>query len=261
MNPSQLSLPPSERRFAAVAATVLVHAALIVVWQAARQVPLPDGGEPLSFVQWVRLAERVPVAPALEKTADETRRAPVVDGAAARPPLPAQTRRDRTAWASERIGERAATVLTAPAADGLDATPPAATPTVTAPSDSARQILERARRDSGAIDRALRKENSPFIVAPLDSPQIRMRRKIGEAAAVAPNRLWEAPKMEELVNDTGDGARRTRVITGGGTYCVTERSPATSIDMIEKHGKRRITNCGQGHEQPASAQEWRTARD
>jgi hypothetical protein len=81
-----------------------------------------------------------------------------------------------------------------------------------------------------------------------------------EAAALAPNRAWEAPKVEELVNDTGDGARRSRVITGGGTYCITERSPATSIDMIEKHGKLRITSCPQ-HELPASKQEWRTLRD
>ena len=77
---------------------------------------------------------------------------------------------------------------------------------------------------------------------------------------MAPNKLWEAPKIEELVNNSGDGARRARVITGGGTYCVTERSPATSIDMIEKHGKLRITSCPQD-EAPASAQEWRTARD
>jgi hypothetical protein len=250
MNPGQLSLLPSQHRFAGVAATVLAHAALIVAWQVARQVPLPDGGEPPSVVQWVRLSERVPVAPAQDKTADEVR-----------PRTPVQTRPDRTTRASERTGEPAATVLPAPAARGPGATPPAAAATVTAPSDSGRDILERARRDAAAIDRALRKENNPYIVAPPDSPQIRMRRKIGEAAALAPNRLWEAPKMEELVNDSGDGARRTRVITAGGTYCITERSPTTSIDMLEKHGKLRITNCGQDHEQPTSAQEWRTAGD
>jgi len=69
-----------------------------------------------------------------------------------------------------------------------------------------------------------------------------------------------APGMDELVNNTGDGARRTRVVTGGGTYCMTERSLATSIDTIEKHGKWRQTTCP-GHESPAKGQEWRTARD
>jgi hypothetical protein len=69
-----------------------------------------------------------------------------------------------------------------------------------------------------------------------------------------------APGMDELVNNTGDGARRTRIVTGGSTYCMTERSPATSIDTIEKHGKWRQTNCPE-HESPANGQEWRTARD
>jgi hypothetical protein len=66
--------------------------------------------------------------------------------------------------------------------------------------------------------------------------------------------------VEELVNNTGDGARRSRVITGNGTYCITERAPTTSIDMIEKHGKLRFTSCPQ-HEAPATQQEWRTLRD
>jgi hypothetical protein len=259
MDPSQLSRPILERRFAAAAATVLIHGVLIVAWQAARRVPLHDSGEPPSVVQWVRLPERALVAPAPSESEDESRRIRVLDGATARPRIPAQTRPERTAHGSERIIEPAATVLSAPSTDGLDAAPRDAAPTFSASPDTASQILERARRNAGAVDRALRKENNPYIVAPLDSPHIRMRRKIEEAAALAPNRLWEAPKMEELVNDSGDGARRTRVITGGGIYCITERSPATSVDMIEKHGKLRITNCG--HEQPASTQAWRTARD
>jgi len=130
-----------------------------------------------------------------------------------------------------------------------------------APSDATRDLVAQARRDAGAIDRALRKARNPYIVAPPDSPQIRMAQKFREAAALAPNRLWEAPKIVELVNDGGDGARRTRVLTAAGIYCITERSPATSIDMIERHGKQRITNCGHEHEQPANPQEWRTARD
>jgi len=121
-------------------------------------------------------------------------------------------------------------------------------------------MLQRALRDAGAVDKALRKENRPYIVAPLDSPQIRLRNGIGAAADLAPNKWYEAPKVAELVNNTGDGARRTRVVGSGRTYCVTERATNTSIDMIEKHGKLRITNCPE-HETPASAQGWRTARD
>jgi len=115
-------------------------------------------------------------------------------------------------------------------------------------------------RSAGAIDRALRKESKPLIIAPPDSPTLRMREGMEQARALAPTRLWEAPKVEELVNNTGDGARRTRVVTGRGTYCVTERSPVTNVEMIEMHGKIRLTNCPRD-ETPAKAQVWRTARD
>jgi hypothetical protein len=152
-----------------------------------------------------------------------------------------------------RVTVPAAPAVTPPAADA-----PAATATPAPPAGAT--MLERARRDVGAIDRALRKENNPYIVAPPDSPQIRLRKGIQAAADMAPNAWYEAPKVAELVNNTGDGARRNRVISGSTTYCVTERAPTTSIDMIEKHGKLRLTNCPE-HESPASAQEWRTARD
>jgi hypothetical protein len=125
---------------------------------------------------------------------------------------------------------------------------------------SAQQILERAKRDIGSIAKAVRKENNPYIAAPLDSPQMRLQRGIEHANAMAPNRIWEAPKVEELVNNTGDGARRTRVIGGDRTYCVTERATNTDVEMIEHHGKLRITNCPTP-EEPAKQQAWRTLRD
>ena len=115
-------------------------------------------------------------------------------------------------------------------------------------------MMERGRHDLRPILRAMKKETKPVIVAPPDSPQIRMRKGIEQAAEMAPNHWWQAPKTAELVNNTGDGARRTRVITGNGTYCITERAPTTSIDMIEKHGKLRVTSCP-GHEAPADPQE------
>jgi hypothetical protein len=151
----------------------------------------------------------------------------------------------------------AITLLPSPSVPVTPAAPPAAAApsasTAPAGTADAAALLERARRDAGAVDRALRKENNPYIVAPLDSPQIRLRNGIAAAAHMAPG-------MDELVNNTGDGARRTRVVTGGGTYCMTERSPATSIDTIEKHGKWRQTNCSVNESTP-NGQAWRTARD
>lgn len=236
-------LPPRDRRPAGIAATVLVHAVLILGWQATRHVPAVAPEPPRTTIQWIRLP--APAAPR-PRRADERAARPRTDAAPGtnaitlvRPARPA--------------APPAASVPAANAAPAVDALAPAA------PSAAA-ALLERARRDAGAVDRALRKENHPYIVAPLDSPQIRLRKGIQAAADMAPNAWYEAPKTAELVNNTGDGARRTRVITGGGTYCMTERSPATSIDMVEKHGKWRQTNCPE-HESTANGQEWRTARD
>jgi hypothetical protein len=234
-----------DRRHAGIAATVLVHILLILGWQATRQMPSVPPDPRRTTIQWIRLPAPAAPTPRREKERAEpvrTHAAPHA-GAITLPRAPA-TVAPPPAGGAPNAG----------ATTGIDTPAPPA-------RSGAAALLERARRDVGAVDRALRKENNPYIVAPLDSPEIRMRKKMERAAQLAPNRLWEAPKTEELVNDTGDGARRTRVITPGGAYCITERAPTTSIDMIEKHGKIRVTDCGTGHEQPASAQEWRTARD
>jgi hypothetical protein len=246
--PSNLMIASAtiDRRHAGIAATVLVHALLILGWLATRQAPSVAPDPRRMTVQWIRLPAPAAPVPRREKERAEPVRMHVAPRASA-----------------ITLPRAPATVAPPPAASAPNAD--AATGTPVPPAQPARSgaaaLLERARRDAGAVDRALRKENNPYIVAPLDSPEIRMRKKMERAAQLAPNRLWEAPKTEELVNDTGDGARRTRVITPGGAYCITERAPTTSIDMIEKHGKIRVTDCGTGHEQPASAQEWRTARD
>lgn len=235
--------PASDRR-PGLLLTALVHVALVIGWQAVRTLPAPTATQdaPRSRLLWIPLPrpaqrDRAPAPPPKEAAAQPARQhpaAPLILPPAAQPaPLP----------------EPAAT----PAAVGAPPQPAPAQP-------NAERILERARRDIGGIDKALRKENRPYIAAPLDSPQMRLRRGIEHAAEMAPNAWYQAPKTEELVNNTGDGARRSRVITGNGTYCVTERSPATSIDMIEKHGKQRITNCP-AHEEPARQQAWRTLQD
>lgn len=226
-------------RLAGLVVTLLVHAVLVATWQQARKLRLPVQGE-ADFVQWVRVQPRLPEAAVVEATPERPRvhaaPGPIASSAPPAPP--------------EAIAAAApAAVVTAPAT----AAEPAA--------GTARQMIEQAMRDAGAIDRVVRKDSKPTIIAPRDSPQIRMANKFREAAALAPNKWYEAPKIVELVNDGGDGARRFRVVTPLGIYCITERSPATSIDMIEKHGKQRITNCGHEHEQPVNPQQWRTARD
>ncbi|KFI08924.1 hypothetical protein [Massilia sp. BSC265] len=228
----------ADRRLAGILATVLVHAALVLGWQVARTLPPAEAESPV--MQWIQLPALVPeLAPPPALPPPEARRpARPVPGHPA-PSTPAVT--------------APALIIEEPAAAPSPAAEPPARP-------NAASILENARRSVAGIDRALRKESKPLIIAPPDSPELRMRRGMEEAHALAPPRLWEAPKVEELVNNTGDGARRTRVITGRRTYCITERSPATNVEMIEMHGKIRLTNCPTP-EEPAKRQEWRTARD
>jgi hypothetical protein len=250
--------PATDRRIGLLL-TILVHAGLIVGWLAVRTLPAPADSGVRKSIMWIPLPLPKPrvrePAPAPER-AYAPRPLPDLLPRSSRlvTPIPAPSPED--AAAPTPAVPAAPTAPAAPASNA-DTPPPAA---AQAPKPSPAQIMEQARRDIRGIDKALRKENRPYIAAPLDSPQIRLRRGIEEAAAMAPNRLWEAPKVEELVNQTGDGARRSRVITGNGTYCITERSPTTSIDMTEKHGKLRITNCPQ-HEGTATQQEWRTLRD
>jgi hypothetical protein len=261
---------PRERRYAGLAFTVLVHAALLLAWQMSRQAAPADGGpEPArTRIQWIRLPaiaapEQMPKpvhAPAPARAAavtpTVTPRAVTSRPSASGPPA--------TAPAAAITVVPAAPAAAAPAGAAPDAPanpPQAASAEPASAPPSTAEILKRAKRDIGKIDRALRKENKPYITAPPDSPQIRMREQMEAAHDEAAPRLWEAPKIEELVTNTGTGERRTRVITGGGTYCITERPPgSTSIDMMEKHGKQRITSCP-AHETPASKQKWRTLQD
>ncbi len=255
---------PRERRYAGLALTVLVHAALLLGWQMSRHtLPVESGPEPKrTRIQWIRL-------PSLE--------APAAPAAAPKPvqlPKPVQASAQAPAAATPRAAASqpaaipdAAPITLVPAAPAASATDTPSNAPQAAPSEpatatpSTAEILKRAKRDIGKIDRALRKENNPYIAAPPDSPQIRMRDKMEAAHDLAAPRLWEAPKIEELVTNTGTGERRTRIITGAGTYCITERPPgSTSIDMVEKHGKQMITSCP-AHETPASKQNWRTLRD
>ena len=228
-------------RLAGVGVTLAVHLALILAWQVAGRLPLTPQEGSDEAMQWLTL-------PALPPRLEPTMSEPVKE--VSPPSIAAPARATPTVPAPASAVKEAPSAAPAPMA--VDEQPTA--------RPSAADILANARRSVGAIDRAIRKENKPLIVLPPDSPQIRMREGMEHARAMAAPRLWEAPKVEELVNNTGDGARRTRVITGNGTYCVTNRAPTTNVEMIEMHGRQRFTNCPT-HETPAKQQVWRTARD
>lgn len=231
----------NDPRSAGLVATLLVHALLILAWQMARTLPAPVAGDDAAML-WLRVPAPVPHMIVVQPIQREV----------AATPKPSMPLRPVPAVQAETPIQIPAPV-TAPAADAPPVPVESATPSTAA-------IMDSARRSIGDIDRALRKERQPTIVLPPDSPQLRLRRGIEHAREMAPPRLWEAPRVVELVNNTGDGARRTRVITGDRTYCLTDRAPTTNVEMIEMHGKQRFTTCPKD-EEPARQQEWRTARD
>lgn len=241
---------PSRYRFtdprsAGLAATMLVHGLLILGWQMARTLPAPVAGNDAAML-WLRVpapAPRTIVVQPIQRKAAPT-------------PTPTRSTRPRPVPVAQAETPAQIPVPAPVTTPAPDAPPAPVEPAI--PSTAA--IMDSARRSIGDIDRALRKERQPTIVLPPDSPQLRLRRGIEHAREMAPPRLWEAPRVVELVNNTGDGARRTRVITANGTYCLTDRAPTTDVEMFEKHGKQRYTTCPKD-EEPARRQEWRTARD
>jgi len=232
-------------RLAGIGVTLAVHLVLILAWQMAGKLPSTAQEGSDEAMQWLMLSTLPTLPPRAEPAAPE----PVKEVLPAPAAAPTPAGRSLPAPVSSASPVEEAPSAAPAAADEQPAAPPGAA-----------EILAKARRSVGEIDRALRKENKPLIVLPPDSPQIRMREGMEHARAMAPPRLWEAPKVEELVNNTGDGARRTRVITGRRTYCITNRAPTTNVEMIEMHGRQRFTTCP-SDEEPAKPQEWRTARD
>ena len=241
------------RRPAGLALTVLVHALLLAGWQMSRHAAPPDPGPApaRTRIQWIRLAP--PATPAASAP-------PAPAPVAASAPRPART--VTPAAPGPAVVPASPAPAPVPASSNPDAPPddapqPLAPPAPGVPP-AADTILQRARRDAGAIDRALRKENNPYIVAPLDSPQIRMRNKMQAAHDAVTPGVGEAPAIDE--SRDASGAPVTRVRGALGTYCMAARSPAEGIDAFEKRGGLRRTGCPAPSSQGGS-RGWRTARD
>lgn len=163
----------ADRRLAGVLATVLVHAALIVGWQVARTLPPAEAENPV--MQWIQLPAPVPEPKPIPAPREDAR-------------LPERPASGRPA--------RSAPVVTAPAPSApAEAPAPIVEDAVEAPvQPNAAAILENARRSVASIDRALRKESKPLIIAPPDSPELRMRRGMEQARALAPRACGRRPR-------------------------------------------------------------------
>lgn len=230
MTDSQLTFT-RDRRAGGIAATMALHLALVLAWQWANA-PQPAGPQrPSRVMQWVDvipLSEPPPTprseppahapAPALRKARKEKPDSPPVASMALVPP-----------------------VAEAPVAS-LPESDPTAAP---AQSRSADDIMQQAKRHVGVISKDLKKEfPGPKIRAPLDTPQSRLVKGIELAHEMAPPKLWEAPKVQELTTGFA-GTRRYRVITGNGTYCITvgPTHTATGLTMGGNANAQRLTTC------------------
>lgn len=265
-----------ERRYGALALTVLVHVALLLAWMAARRGPATGPEAPRRAIQWIRLAPLPVSEPAVERPARPVAPAdvaPVADDAVqprrqalpalprlAPPSVPVPAPAPGAATSTLSLVPAAPTAMSAPPTAGGGAAS-AATNGATLSGAPAESLAERARRAAGGVDRALRKENRAYVAAPLDSPQMRLSRGIEAAADMMPNAWYQAPKTAELVNPNGDGVRITRVVTAAGTYCINERPPTASIDTMETLGKQSPYMTCPPNEGTATKQKWRSARD
>jgi hypothetical protein len=179
---------------------LLLHAGLLnSVLRHRPQLP-PDA--PHTTMLWLRLAPPRPPPPPVPKS---------VPGPVASPPMPHHGR-EPVAIAALTAAP-AAPALAVPAPQTLDETPP--------DHISVGQILSMAKRDLGKIDRELRTEQARTALrAAPDSAMQRLRKGIEEAHQAAPNKWYQAAKVEDIT-PPGNDARKIYRITGAlGTYCV-----------------------------------------
>lgn len=226
--------------FAGIGISLAVHALLIGVWQLSRPVQQQDDTEPRR-VQFLRLLPAPSPTPSPEP-ADKVLPSPAHTSPAGRPR--ASVARPQPAPAS-------------PVTEPITLRPQVAeSPASAAPS--AADLLRDARAAAGAIDRALRAENPRRgIHAPAETAQMKLEKGIAHAADMAPNRWYQAPKTQEIIDAGGYGRKRYRVVGAAGTYCITYESNRApdGIDSMQRGLRPKVTSCPL-HEGPAEPQKW-----
>jgi hypothetical protein len=114
---------------------------------------------------------------------------------------------------------RAAPTTTAPPMVVQEAAPAAEAPPV---APSAETILSIAKRDLGKIDKELRTEykQPPRLSASVETALQRLARGIDQAHQAAPNKWYQAAKIEDITPPGDDARKIYRITTVLGTYCV-----------------------------------------
>lgn len=209
-------------RLPGLAATLAVHLALLLCWQLSRHQAVTES-RPVRTIQWVNVMPSKKVEPPV---AAPSPRAPIM--------------------AKKRVQDRLAAVPPVRVQEEAPAQTVPQQAAEAAPSKSAHDILQQARRDLGAINKELSKEfPGQKIKAPPDTAQTRLEKGIELAHDLAPPKWYEGPKIKELVDPGGYGRKRYRVITAKGTYCITYESnhAPDGIDVIRKGMQQKLTTC------------------
>jgi type IV secretory pathway VirB10-like protein len=82
------------------------------------------------------------------------------------------------------------------------------------------QMMSIARRDLGKIDQQLRKENSQALSASGQTKEQRLSRGFEQAHELAPNKWYQAARIEDITPPGDDARKIYRITTALGTYCV-----------------------------------------
>ncbi|WP_220433435.1 hypothetical protein, partial [Zemynaea arenosa] len=121
-----------------------------------------------------------------------------------------------------------------PAGEVVAGTPPT--------SAAATGLTARALAAAGAADRAERKGKAAPLSA-ASSPRQKLAHAI-EAATAGP-RLWEAPRITQLKDNTGYGRQIYKVETGLSTYCLVVESnhALDGRDVIRDGINKKTVSC------------------
>ncbi|NHZ61660.1 hypothetical protein [Massilia genomosp. 1] len=228
-----MTLPRQPGRWLTIGLVIALHAALLLAWRHAREKDPEHDEDSGPRIQWIDT-----IAPKAAERAPPTRPAPPVSASST--PVRATRARRATPLTAPAPPAPAVSVPAAPASEAPAMTvvppDPFAEPAATAPSHSADAIRKRAFADLGKIDKDLRKASLNKFAVPDDSPQQRLIAGI-QSARRNPT-LFEKAEIEEITTGNSDsGARKYKIKTGLGTYCVTY--PSVNDPM----GQKRYELC------------------
>jgi hypothetical protein len=181
----------SARNWFALALALLLHAALLnSVFRHSKQ-PAADS-PPGKAMLWLKIASPL------------------------RKPEPAPIAPDRTKRSADKAAPAAVPALAPQAAPAIAVE---SAPTPSAPV-SAEEMIRIAKQDLGKIDRELRKGNKESFSGSGDSAQRRLEKAFEAAHAAAPNKWYQAAKVEDITPPGDDARKIYKITTALGSYCV-----------------------------------------